>query len=84
MIIDDKSLENSCKKIGIRYLLVGHQSFLSEMIGGANRGRTGDLLNAIQALYQLSYSHIKKMNFIKMFKLYVNLAKSASSFVNFI
>jgi hypothetical protein len=28
--------------------------------GGANRIRTGDLLNAIQALYQLSYSPMKR------------------------
>jgi hypothetical protein len=30
--------------------------FFKEVFGGANRIRTGDLLNAIQALYQLSYS----------------------------
>jgi hypothetical protein len=29
---------------------------MNEMGGGANRDRTGDLLNAIQALSQLSYS----------------------------
>ena len=29
---------------------------LPEFIGGAERGRTADLLNAIQALSQLSYS----------------------------
>ena len=31
---------------------------------GANRGRTGDLMNAIHALYQLSYSPIK-IHYIK-------------------
>jgi hypothetical protein len=29
-------------------------------IGGADRGRTGDLMNAIHALYQLSYSPLEK------------------------
>lgn len=32
------------------------QSFLKEMTGGADRGRTGGLMNAIHALCQLSYS----------------------------
>jgi hypothetical protein len=32
------------------------QHFVKSLIGGANRDRTGDLLNAIQALSQLSYS----------------------------
>jgi len=38
------------------------QSFLTEMTGGANRVRTGDLMNAIHALYQLSYSPKKIEN----------------------
>ena len=33
--------------------------FWWEMTGGADRDRTGDLMNAIHALYQLSYSPIK-------------------------
>ena len=36
------------------------QSFLKEMTGGADRDRTGDLMNAIHALYQLSYSPTPK------------------------
>ncbi len=32
---------------------------ISALDGGAKRGRTADLLNAIQALYQLSYGPIR-------------------------
>lgn len=44
---------------------------ISIYLGGANRNRTGDLLNAIQTLYQLSYNPIILMivyqNNIKIF-----------------
>jgi hypothetical protein len=36
-----------------------------EISGGAERDRTADLLNAIQALSQLSYSPTKRMHFIQ-------------------
>src|SRR5436190_13708338 len=36
--------------------LSGRRSFGSRWVGGADRDRTDDLLNAIQALSQLSYS----------------------------
>ncbi len=37
-----------------------HNRLISELVGcGAKRSRTADLLSAIQALYQLSYSPVE-------------------------
>lgn len=34
----------------------------NKIYGGANRGRTGDLMHAMHALFQLSYSPVKYNN----------------------
>jgi hypothetical protein len=57
---------NSCQRFAFSYQLTSPDSrdvscYLKVETGGAGRDRTGDLLNANQALSQLSYSPILKM-----------------------
>ena len=44
------------RKKRILILSAERKTFDRYLCGGDSRGRTGDLLNAIQALYQLSYT----------------------------
>ncbi len=39
--------------------------------GGANRGRTGDLMHAMHALYQLSYSPLRSVLYRNIVNLFI-------------
>lgn len=57
---------------------------LKQMTGGADRDRTGDLMNAIHALYQLSYSPTNKNVYFKNTQIDIYSVQYMPSFNNYI